>query len=79
MKTLLKVSSVAVAGMLLMGTSAFAKGEKYTLESMKVSSPISLFHINLLYRNILINVMGKNVDIDDCRVFMFKTSGCRNK
>ena len=42
MKTLLKVSSVAVAGMLLMGTSAFAKGEKYTLESMKVSSPISL-------------------------------------
>jgi len=42
MKTLLKVSSVAVAGMLLMGTTAFAKGEKYTLESMKVSSPISL-------------------------------------
>lgn len=42
MKTLLKVSSVAVAGMLLMGTTVFAKGEKYTLESMKVSSPISL-------------------------------------
>jgi len=42
MKTLLKVSSVAVAGMLLMGTMAFAKGEKYTLESMKVSSEISL-------------------------------------
>ncbi len=42
MKTLLSVSSVAVASVLLMSTPAFAKGEKYTLESMKVSSPISL-------------------------------------
>lgn len=46
MKTLNKVVttglSVALASSLLLGTSAFAKGEKYTLDSAKLSAAITL-------------------------------------
>jgi len=60
MKTLLKVSSVAVAGLLLMGTTSFAKGEKYTLESTKLSSPITLEANNPAWDN----AKGTNVLLD---------------
>jgi hypothetical protein len=46
MKTLNKITttglSLALASSLLIGTSAFAKGEKYVLESAKLSAPITL-------------------------------------
>ncbi len=46
MKKLTKIvttgMSIAIASTLILGTSALAKGEKYKLESMKLSAPISL-------------------------------------
>lgn len=44
-----KVSSVAVAGMLLLSTGAFAKDKQLTLESMKLSNPITLEATNPIW------------------------------
>lgn len=51
LKNTVKGISVVLASAMILGTSAFAKGEKYTLESTKINAPITLEASNSAWDN----------------------------